>query len=109
MNALKVLLIVLWIVLTGITIYAIQILGSAGGMVFITDFQHPWRAQFNTDFSIHILLFIVWVFWREKSKAIGLVSALLCLMGGLFTLLYLLFAVHQAKGDPKKLLLGTHA
>jgi hypothetical protein len=109
MNALKVLLVALWILLVGITVYAVQALGSAGGMVFVTDFQHPWRAQFNTDFSIHLTLFIIWVVWREKSKAVGLVSGLLCLMGGLFRLLYLVAAVHRAKGDPKKLLLGVHA
>lgn len=109
MNALKVLLVALWIALVGITIYAVQTLGSAGGMVFVTDFQHPWRAQFNTDFSIHLALLIVWVVWREKSKPVGLLSGLLCLMGGLFTLLYLLVAVQRANGDPKKFLLGVHA
>ena len=109
MNALKALLLVLWILLTGMTIYAVQVLGSDGGLVFISDFSHPWRAQFNTDFSMHLLLFILWVVWREKSKAVGLVAGLLCLMGGLFTLLYLLVAAYRAKGDPKKLLLGVHA
>ncbi|HVL00905.1 MAG TPA: DUF1475 family protein [Dongiaceae bacterium] len=109
MNALKILLVVLWVLLTGITIYAIQTLGSEAGMVFLSDFLHPWRAQFNTDFVIHLLLFVVWVVWREESKAVGIVSAALCLLGGLFTLLYLLFAVYRADGEPKKLLLGVHA
>ena len=109
MNALKALLLVLWILLTGMTIYAVQVLGTNRGLVFISDFSHPWRAQFNTDFSMHLLLFILWVVWREKSKAVGLVAGLLCLMGGLFTLLYLLVAAYRAKGDPKKLLLGVHA
>lgn len=109
MNALKALVAILWILLLGITFYAIQTLGSAGGMVFITDFQHPWRAQFNTDFSIHIVLFIAWVIWREKSKGLGVLFGALSLMGGLFTLPYLLVAIHRANGDPKKLLLGAHA
>ena len=109
MTALKVLLIVLWVLLVGITVHAIQVLGSEAGMVFLSDFLHPWRAQFNTDFAIHLLLFIVWVVWREESKVVGLILAALCLMGGLFTLLYLLFAIYRAKGEPEKLLLGAHA
>jgi hypothetical protein len=109
MKALQALLVALWLVLTGLTIHAVRTLGSDGGAVFFSDFLHPWRAQFNTDFSIHLLLFIVWVVWREQSKVVGVVVGALCLMGGLFTPLYLLFAVHRAGGDPKKLLLGTHA
>ncbi len=107
-KALKVLVVLLWISLVGITWRALHELGSDGGMVFLSDFLQPWRAQFNTDFSIHLLLFAIWVFWREKSKALGAVFALLCLMGGLFTLLYLLIAMHRAQGNVKSLLLGAH-
>ena len=109
MNALRFLLVILWILIVGITWHALQELGSDGGMVFVTDFSHPWRAQFNTDFSIHLLLFAIWVFWREKSKALGLMAALLCTLGGMFTLLYLLFATYRAQGDAKVLLLGAHS
>ena len=109
MRSLSALLIVLWCLLVGLTVRAVDMLGSAAGALFISDFQHPWRAQFNTDFSIHLLLFIVWVVWREKSKAAGIAFGLLCLMAGLFTPLYLLLAVFRANGDPKKLLLGSHA
>ena len=86
----------------------VRALGSEGGMLFVADFAHPWRAQFNTDFSIHLLLFMTWVFWRETSKAIGTLAALGCLMGGLFTLPYLLVAIWRAKGDVRALLLGAH-
>jgi hypothetical protein len=109
MNALKVLLALLWVLLTGITIHAIQTLGSDAGMVFVTDFAHPWRAQFNTDFMIHIALLMIWVFWRERSRLVGLLAAALCLMGGLFTLIYLLVALQRAGGDARKFLLGAHA
>ncbi len=109
MKALQILIAIFWIMITAITVYAVRELGSEGGMVFITDFAHPWRAQFNTDFSLHLLLFAIWVFWREKSKVQGLVCALLCLMGGLFTFLYLLVSLYRAKGSSKNFMLGTHA
>ena len=109
MKALSALLIVLWCLLAGLTVYAVSTLGSAGGAVFFSDFQHPWRAQFNTDFTLHLLLFIVWVAWREDSRRMGVFWGLLCLMAGLVTPLYLLLAVYRAHGDPRKLLLGAHA
>jgi uncharacterized membrane protein len=108
MKALKLLLVILWVLIVAVTTRAFYELGGDGGMVFITDFSHAWRAQFNTDFSIHLLLFSIWVFWREESKAVGLVSALLCMLGGVFTLLYLLTAIHRAEGNVKTLLLGAH-
>jgi len=109
MKAFKFLLVILWILIAAITARAFYELGSDGGMVFVTDFSHAWRAQFNTDFSIHLLLFAIWVFWREKSKAAGLISALLCMLGGVFTLLYLLAAIYRAQGNVKAVLLGTHS
>src|SRR5262245_22796789 len=74
MNAFRFLLVILWVLIIGITWYALRELGSEGGMVFVTDFSHPWRAQFYTDFSIHLLLFAIWVFWREQSKVVGFVA-----------------------------------
>src|SRR5262245_15075567 len=107
MKALSALLIVLWCLMVALTVHAVLALGSAGGAVFFSDFQHPWRAQFNTDFVIHLVLFIVWVVWREESKLVGAVFGLLCLLAGLFTPIYLLLAVYRAGGDPKKFLLGA--
>ena len=77
--------------------------------MFFSDFEHAWRAHFNADFSMHLLLFIVWVVWREESKAAGILFGLLCLLGGLFTPLYLLLAIYRAGVDPRKMLLGSHA
>lgn len=109
MQALKIVLVVLWLLITGITVLAVQALGSDGGMVFLSDVAHPWRAQFNTDFMIHLALLMIWVFWREQSKLVGASCALLCLMGGLFTLPYLLVAIVRAQGDPRRFVLGSHA
>lgn len=109
MNAFRLLAVFLWGLIVAVTGYAVYTLGSDGGMVFLSDLSHPWRAQFNTDLMIHLLLFASWVFWREQSKVAGAVCALLCLMGGLFTLPYLLWAMHRAGGDMKLLLLGAQA
>lgn len=109
MSTFKLLGVLLWCLIVAVTGYAIYALGSDGGMVFLSDLAHPWRAQFNTDLMIHLLLFASWVVWREQSRAVGAVCALLCLMGGLFTLPYLLWALHRAGGDAKALLLGAHA
>ena len=80
----------------------------SGGNIFFSDFSHAWRAQFNTDLSLHLILFAIWVFWRENSKLVGLVCALLCVLGGLFTFLYLAIAAYRAR-DARSLLLGVHA
>ncbi|AXQ27848.1 hypothetical protein D0B54_03775 [Solimonas sp. K1W22B-7] len=109
MKPLQLTAILLWLLILGITLRAVLALGSDGGMVFLTDLAHPWRLQFNADLLIHLLLFAAWVFWREKSKRAGGICALLCLMGGLFTLPYLLFALHRAQGDVRKFLLGAQA
>jgi hypothetical protein len=99
----------IWIVLLLVTWRATAELGVGGGNVFFSDFSHPWRAQFNADLSLHLLLFAVWVVWREHSKVLGLVCAVFCALGGIFTFLYLLVAVFRAQGDTRALLLGAHA
>jgi hypothetical protein len=109
MQGLRLFVLAVWVVLLVVTWRAAAELGLAGGNVFVSDFSHPWRAQFNTDLSLHLLLFAVWVFWREHSKLLGLVCALLCALGGIFTFPYFLFAVYRARGDARVLLLGTHA
>ena len=60
------------------------------------------------DFLFHLLLFAVWVIWREDSKLVGLACAVLCVFGGMFTFVYLLVAAIRSRGDPRALLLGMH-
>lgn len=109
MNLLRGYLLLGWLLLATITAWAISSLGVDAANVFFSDFEHAWRAQFYTDFMLHVLPISAWVFWREHSKAVGLLCALGTLMGGLFTLLYLLVASYRAKGDVRNLLLGHHA
>lgn len=109
MRALQVLFLVIWVVMLAISWNAVGQLGIEGGNLFFADFAHPWRAQFNTDLTLHLLLFAIWVFWREGSKPIGILWALLCAFGGLFTFAYLLIAAYRAGGDARALLLGARA
>jgi len=98
-----------WLLLAGITAWALATLGADGGKVFFSDFAHPWRASFYTDFLLHVIPVAAWVYWRERSRAVGLLCALGTVMGGLFTLGYLLVATYRAEGDVRRLLLGQHA
>jgi hypothetical protein len=109
MRAFQLLVVGIWVALLLVTWRAVDGLGLGGGTVFVSDLSHPWRAQFNVDFLLHLLLFALWVFWREQSKRIGIVCAVLCIFGGLFTFPYLLVAALHARGDFRALLLGAHA
>ena len=107
---LKIYLAVSWLIITGITIYAISTLGINFLQYFFGDMlTNGWRMQFNIDFAIHLILFSTWVLWREGVNAKGIICAALSLMAGIFTCLYLLHRLHQANGSIKHLLLGRHA
>jgi hypothetical protein len=109
MRGFRIFVLAIWLALIAVTWRAVADLGAGAGTVFFSDFSHPWRAQFNTDLSLHLLLFGIWVFWREGSKLLGVVGAVLCVFGGLFTFLYLLVAAFRARGDARALLLGAHS
>ena len=109
MQGLRGFLIAIWVVLLAVSWRAVAELGLAGGDVFLSDFSHPWRAQFNTDLLLHLLLIAVWVVWREPSKLVGAACAVLCAFGGIFTFAYLFVAILRSGGDARVLLLGRHA
>lgn len=109
MTVFRVVLFLAWVLLAVVSWHAIAVLGLEGGNIFFTDFAHPWRAQFNTDLSLHLVIFAVWVWWREASPPVGWLCALGAFLGGLFTLMYLLAATYRANGDLRVLLLGKHA
>lgn len=109
MNLVRLILVVLWAVLAFITWRAIMLLGSDGSYIFLSDLAQPWRAQFYSDFVIHVLVVAGWIVWREPSKIVGVLWALACLGGGaLVTLLYVLITTFRAGGDARLLLLGKH-
>lgn len=109
MQGFRVFVIAIWVVLLAVSWRAVAELGLAGGNVFLTDFSHPWRAQFNADLSLHLLLIAVWVVWREPSKLAGIACAVLCALGGVFTFAYLFVSILRSGGDARVVLLGRHA
>lgn len=109
MNIFRVIVGLLWVLLLVVSVKAIQQLGMDGANIFISDFAHPWRAQFNTDFSAHLVLVCIWTIYREPKLWVGIPCAILCFMcGGAFSLAYILVATFRAHGDARKLLLGKH-
>jgi hypothetical protein len=108
MTVFKALVAIAWLVLIYVSYQAVAAMGLApAGTVFIEDFAHPWRAQFYTDFSLHILLVAAWILYREKRWWVGVPCAVLAgFCGGAFSLLYVLAAIFRAGNDPRRLLLG---
>jgi hypothetical protein len=100
-----------WALLLAITIRAVLAVGLDGyPATFASDFAHPWRAQFYTDFSLHVLLAAAWIAWRSRAWLNGLVGALLAIfLGMLFILPYLVIATLRARGEMRIVLLGWRA
>ncbi len=110
MNLFRIALGVVWAVLVVITLRAFQQLGLDGANVFISDFAHPWRAQFYADFSVHVVLVVLWIIYREPRLWAGVICAALAgVFGSVFTLAYIFIATFRANGDARTLLLGGHA
>ena len=110
MNIFRIFLAFSWVLIIGITIYAISKLGFNWPSVYFGDLiTHAWRSQFNTDFLIHLILLCSWIVWREDSKLNGAIYGFLSIfMGGMFGFAYLFYATFKAEGNIKALLLGAH-
>lgn len=101
--------VVAWLTVFTLAAIAVHKLGLGGVAVFFTDYSHPWRAQFNTDFTVHVLLIAAWVIYREKASVAGVLWGLgVALCGGLVTFIYLSVASLAADGDMRRLLLGRN-
>jgi hypothetical protein len=111
MKALPLLSAIGWLVVLAVSVAALRQEGMSAGRVFFADIaQFAWRAQFNIDFLLHLLLFAAWVAWRHRRRRGGLVLAACCVLGGgLFSLAYLFCAVIGARGDISCLLLGENS
>jgi len=110
MTNFRVFLALSWVLIMGITLYAVSQLGYNWPAVFFTDLVgNEWRSQFNTDFLIHLFLLCAWIYWREESKVKGAVYGFLSIfLGGMFGFAYLLFHTFKANGNMKAILLGSH-
>ncbi len=104
-------LLVAWVVTMWVSVRAILAMGAgAAGDVFLGDFAHPWRAQFNTDFSIHLLLMAGWIAYRERMLIRAVLFGLAAIVfGGAFSFAYIFIATLTAQGDVRRLLLGNQS
>jgi hypothetical protein len=100
-----------WLVMVWLSAQAILQMGAnAAGDVFLGDFTHPWRGQFNGDFAFHLALMAAWIAFREKSPIRGVPFAVASIVfGGVFSFAYIFLATFGAQGDVRRLLLGARA
>ncbi|HZF94090.1 MAG TPA: hypothetical protein VEZ20_04365 [Allosphingosinicella sp.] len=107
----RLLLVAGWLSIAAVTLWALFELGLlALPQTFAADLSHPWRAQLYLDLELQLLVFAAWTVWRERSLGVGLAcAAATMLLGALFTLPYLLALSIRAKGDVRRLLLGSRA
>jgi hypothetical protein len=110
-NIFRVILVAAWLVLLWVSAKAVAAMGAnAAGAVFFGDMAHPWRAQFNVDFALHLLLVAGWLTYRDRVWIRGLLFGVLAIMfGGVFTLAFLLVETFRTKGDMRRVLLGNRA
>ena len=92
--------------------YTAVVIGKHGwnfAPVFFGDIAAlSWRGQFNMDFTGFLLLSGLWVAWRHEFSAVGLLLAVVAILGGIvFLSAYLLVASRSAGNDTKVLLLGA--
>lgn len=98
----------------------LSIAGYTGGVIanhgmgllpiFFGDMaQLTWPGQFNLDFTCLLSLSGLWVAYRHRFRAPGLLLGLCAFVGGaLFLSVYLLVESFRARGDVASLLLGEN-
>jgi hypothetical protein len=99
-------LVIAWLAIMAVTVNAITTLGLPAGKLFLTDFTNPWRAQINGDFSLHLLLIMGWIAYRERKPWQKVLLALPALLGSVYTLPYIFIATFRSDGRFDILLLG---
>jgi hypothetical protein len=96
----------------GITVYT-SIVGFNHGWNLFPQFfgdmiAMTWPGQFNLDFMCLLIFSGLWLAWRHNFSSIGILLGFLGLFGGtLFLAPYLLIVSFKAKGNMKKILLGS--
>ena len=70
----------------------------------------PWGIVSLVDIYLGLLLFSIWILWRENFGPAGLAWFLLVVvLGNLLSCMYILKALREARGDVQKFWLGKHA
>ncbi|MEX1365995.1 MAG: hypothetical protein AB1Z98_22905 [Nannocystaceae bacterium] len=69
-----------------------------------------WQGQFNLDFNCYLVLSGLWVAWRDRFSAGGILFGLVAAVLGMVLFApYLLWLTFKHDGDMRKLLLGANA
>jgi hypothetical protein len=108
--ALRILLVVIFVVIATYTAFVVADHGMNLFAVFFGDMARlGWPGQFNLDFMCMLILSGLWVAWRHEFSGPGLALAVLASLGGAtFLSVYLFVVTGQAKGDMRVVLLGHH-
>jgi hypothetical protein len=108
MNAFRFLLVLFFLVIVGYTGVVVWKHGMGLFPVFFGDMAKlGWPGQFNLDFMCLLALSGLWVSWRHRFSAPGILLGLSAFFGGaMFLSVYLFVESFRAKGDLTSLLLG---
>jgi len=109
MNAFRIFLVAVFVVIAGYTLVVVASHGLNLLPVFFGDMTRmEWPGQFNLDFMCMLLLAGLWVSWRHQFSVTGVVLGLVAVFGGaLFLSAYLFVESFRTKGDMRKFLLGA--
>ncbi len=108
MTLFRVLLIVMGVVLF---VYTIAAVVNEGPNLFANTIpavaEFGWQGQFHLDFATYLILSGLWVAWRHRFSAAGIVMGLIAAnIGIIFLSAYILLASFKANGDMRRILLG---
>ena len=108
MNAFRILLVVIFLAISGYTVIVINNHGIGLLPVFFGDMaEMGWPGQFNLDFMCLLALSALWVSWRHQFSAVGLLLGVCAFFGGaLFLSIYLFIQSYRVNGNVNLLLMG---
>ena len=108
MNAFRILLVVIFLAISGYTVVVINNHGIGLLPVFFGDMaEMGWPGQFNLDFMCLLALSALWVSWRHQFSAVGLLLGVCAFFGGaLFLSIYLFIQSYRVNGNVNLLLMG---
>jgi hypothetical protein len=110
MGALRAFFLIAWLVSAYLIVVAAAELGLGAGFIWFFDFSQPWRAMFQADFSIYLILVGAWILYREESPLVGIVCAVLATtLGRIVAMVYLFVPTYRAGGDLRTFVLGADA
>lgn len=107
----RTILTIMFVSIVGYTLVTVSNHGWDLVPVFFGDMaEMAWPGQFNFDFMGFLILSALWIAWRYKFSATGLLLSPIALTGGiLFLSIYLLVISFTEGGDIKSILLGKQA